>query len=55
MSASSVLVRSGGIDDYARARAVIAATFAFHQQAAPEIFRETDSPAPTQRAIEELL
>jgi GNAT superfamily N-acetyltransferase len=38
-----------------RAHEVLAETFAFHQQSAPEFFHETDSPPPTHTMIEELL
>ena|SRR5215831_1351651 len=55
MSAGEVLVRPGMLEDYPQAAQVIAATFAFHQQAAPEFFRETASPAPTRAWIEALL
>jgi ribosomal protein S18 acetylase RimI-like enzyme len=55
VSDAPVRIRPGTIEDYARAREVIAETFAFHQQAVPEFFRATDSPPPTRAAIEELL
>ncbi len=55
MSDAAISIRQGTVEDYAEARAVIAETFAFHQQAAPAFFRETDSPPPTRAAIEELL
>src|SRR5262245_26061153 len=55
MSDGEVLVRPGILEDYPKVFEVIAETFAFHQQAAPEFFRGTDSPAPTGAWIEELL
>jgi ribosomal protein S18 acetylase RimI-like enzyme len=50
-----VHVRPGTIEDYPGAYEVIAETFAFHQQAAPEFFRQTDAPPPTRAWIEQLL
>jgi ribosomal protein S18 acetylase RimI-like enzyme len=55
MPENLVTVRLGTVADYARARAVIAETFAFHQQAAPAFFHESDSPPPTLATIEALL
>lgn len=55
MSADSILVRQGTLEDYARAREVIAATFAFHLQDAPEFFQQTDTPPPTEKEIARLL
>jgi len=55
VSENNVVVRLGTIEDYSQAREVIAETFAFHRQAAPEFFHETDSPPPMHTAIEELL
>lgn len=55
MSTSSPVIRQGTVEDYPQAHEVIAATFVFHQRAAPEQFRETDSPPPTHVWIEELL
>jgi ribosomal protein S18 acetylase RimI-like enzyme len=51
----TVRVRPATVEDYPRAHDVIVATFDFHQQAACEQFRATDSPAPTRNMIEELL
>jgi GNAT superfamily N-acetyltransferase len=50
-----VTIRLGTVADYPRAQAVIAETFAFHQQAAPAFFRASDTPPPTLATIEELL
>jgi hypothetical protein len=55
MPENSVTIRLGTVADYPPARAVIAETFAFHQQAAPMFFQESDAPPPTLAAIEELL
>jgi GNAT superfamily N-acetyltransferase len=45
----------GTVADYPRAHVVIAETFSFHQQAAPEFFHQSDSPPPTLATIESLL
>ncbi|HEV8189941.1 MAG TPA: GNAT family N-acetyltransferase [Ktedonobacterales bacterium] len=55
MPVNLVTVRLGTVADYPRARAIIAETFAFHQQAAPTFFQKSDSPPPTLATIEELL
>ena len=55
MSDGDITVRPGTVEDYPRAHEVIAETFAFHRQAVPQFFRETDAPPPTRAAIEELL
>jgi GNAT superfamily N-acetyltransferase len=55
MPENSVTIRLGTVADYPRARAVIAETFTFHQQAAPMFFQESDAPPPTLAAIEEML
>jgi diamine N-acetyltransferase len=55
MSATSMVIRPGIIADYSHAYEVIAQTFAFHQRGAPEFFRETPMPPPTQSAIARLL
>jgi GNAT superfamily N-acetyltransferase len=55
MPDTHVTTRLGTIADYPRAHVVIAETFAFHQQAAPEFFQQSDSPPPTLATIESLL
>jgi len=55
MPDTSVSIRLGTVADYPRAHAVIAETFAFHQQAVPDFFQESDSPPPTLATIEALL
>lgn len=55
MSEATIRIRPGTVEDYPQAREVISETFAFHQQAAPEFFRATDSPPPTRAVIEGLL
>jgi GNAT superfamily N-acetyltransferase len=52
---NNATIRSGTVADYPRARAVMADQFAFHQQALPAVFRETDDPPPTLATIERLL
>jgi ribosomal protein S18 acetylase RimI-like enzyme len=55
VSEATIRIRPGTVEDYPQAREAIAETFAFHQQAAPEFFRTTDSPPPTSTVIEDLL
>ena len=55
MSEANIIIRPGTVKEYSQAREVISETFAFHQQAAPEFFRTTDSPPPTPVVIEDFL
>jgi diamine N-acetyltransferase len=55
MPDNGVTIRLGTVADYPRAHAVIAETFAFHQQATPMFFQESDAPPPTLAAIEEMI
>ncbi|HEV2457279.1 MAG TPA: GNAT family N-acetyltransferase [Ktedonobacterales bacterium] len=55
MSEANIIIRQGTVKEYSQAREVISETLAFHQQAAPEFFRTTDSPPPTAVVIEDFL
>jgi ribosomal protein S18 acetylase RimI-like enzyme len=55
VSERSIAIRLGTVTDYPAARAVLAETLAFHRAGAPEFFRETDAPPPSQEAIAGLL
>jgi ribosomal protein S18 acetylase RimI-like enzyme len=55
VSGADIRIHEGTVEDYPRAREVMAETLAFHQQSAPEFFRATDAPPPPYTFIEELV